>query len=338
MTMGGTKKFDKTLFNKVIKKLKAAGISRSFIRSYVLPGWWDEGILATESGVEHGLAYLSSFFNIPIIRLLEDADLREQGTVAVSYKKRSNSPDDSLSRATLLGLWVARLVASACKISYSELPSDATLVYRELSRGKKNGVNFSDLIAYAWSHGIPVVRITPPKIGNHPDGLCTVVDGRPVVILMKKQDSCAWQEFILAHELGHAALGHVFRDAEGTLVDSLSGDILQGAIEDEANRWGCSALSGNPLTDMSTAWRDRFATGKELFQKAATKAARSNIDPGFLILNYARGINDYRLGNAALMNLDDRNAFVILDEKLRATIDEEDMSQEYWDRLGQLQS
>lgn len=338
MTMGGTNKLDKTLFNEVIKKLKVAGISRSFIKSYVLPGWWDEGMLATESGIEHGLAYLSSFFNIPMAKLLEDADLREQGTVAVSYKKRSNSPDDSLGRATLLGLWVARLIASACKIPYSELPADATLVYRELSRGKKNGVSFSDLIAYAWSHGIPVVRITPPKTGNHPDGLCTVVDGRPVIILMKKQDSRAWQEFILAHELGHAARGHVFRDAEGTLVDRLSGDMSRGAIEDEANRWGCASLSGNPLTDMSTAWSDRPALGKDLSLMAFREAARSNIDPGFLILNYARGIKDYRLGNAALMNLDDRNAFAILDEKLRDHIDEEDLSQEYWDRLGQLQS
>jgi hypothetical protein len=71
---------------------------------------------------------------------------------------------------------------------------------------------------------------------------------------------------------------------------------------------------------------------------AFREAARSNIDPGFLILNYARGIKDYRLGNAALMNIDDHKAFVVLDEKLRAYIDEEDLSQEYWDGLGQLQS
>ncbi len=38
------------------------------------------------------------------------------------------------------------------------------------------------------------------------------------------------------------------------------------------------------------------------------------------------------------MNLDDQNAFEILDEKLRSHIAEDDLSQEYWDRLGQLQS
>jgi hypothetical protein len=336
--MGGTNKIDKTLFKEVLRKLEVAGISRPFIRSYVLPGWWDEGMLATESGIEHGLAYLSSFFNIPMVRLLEDPDLREQGTVAVSYKKRSNSPDDSLTRATLLGLWVARLIASACRIPYSEIPADAALIYQELSHGKENGVGLSDLIEYAWSHGIPVVRITPPKTGNHPDGLCTVVEGRPVIILMKKQNSRAWQEFILAHELGHAALGHVFRDAEWTMIDRLSGDISRGAIEDEANRWGCSVLSGNPLTDISSVWDKRPATGKDLSLMAFREAARSNIDPGFLILNYARGVKDYRLGNMALMNLDDQNALENLDEELRSHIAEEDLSQEYWDRLGQLQS
>jgi len=336
--MGGTNKIDKTLFKEVLRKLEIAGITRSFIKSYVLPGWWDEGMLATESGIEHGLAYLSSFFNIPMVRLLEDPDLREQGIVAVSYKKRTDSPEHSLGKATLLALWVARLVASACKIPYSELPPDATHVYQKLSQGKRNGVGFSDLIAFAWAHGIPVLRITPPKTGNHPDGLCTVVDGRPVIILMKKQDSRAWQEFILAHELGHAALGHVFRDAQGTMIDRLSGNMSRGTIEDEANRWGCSALSGNSLTDMSDEWNNRPSTGKDLSLMAYREAARSNIDPGFLVLNYARGVKDYRLGNAALMNLDDRNAYSILDEQLHANIAEEDLSQEYWDRLAQLQS
>ncbi len=336
--MGGINKIDKTLFKEVLKKLEVAGISRPFIRSYVLPGWWDEGMLATASGIEHGLAYLSSFFNIPMVRLLEDPDLREQGTVAVSYKKRANSSDGSLTRATLLGLWVARFVASACRIPYSELPVEAADVYSELSQGKENGVGLSDLIKYAWDHGIPVVRITPPKTGNHPDGLCTVVEGRPVIILMKKQNSCAWQEFILAHELGHAALGHVFRDAEGTLIDRLSKDTSRGAIEDEANRWGCSALSGNPLTDMSAVWDKKPTIGKDLSLMAFREASRRNIDPGFLILNYARGVKDYGLGNAALMNLDDQNAFEILDEELCSQIAEEDLSQEYWDRLGQLQN
>jgi len=336
--MGGTKNIDKAVFKEVLKKLKVAGISLPFIKSYVLPAWWDEGMLATESGIEHGLAYISSFFNISMVKLLEETDLRKLGTVAVSYKKRSNSPDESLVKSTLLGLWVARLVASACSIPYSRLPADAELVYRELSQGKENGVSLSDLVAYAWRHGIPVVRLTPPKTGNHPDGLCTVVDGRPVIILMKKQNSSAWQEFILAHELGHAALGHVFKDAEGTMIDRLSGEVSREAVEDEASRWGCSVLSGNPLTDMSSVWDKRPATGKDLSLMAFREVARSNIDPGFLILNYARGVNDYRLGNAALVNLDDQNAFEILDAKFRSHIAEEDLSQEYWDRLGQLQS
>jgi len=122
------------------------------------------------------------------------------------------------------------------------------------------------------------------------------------------------------------------------MIDRLSGDISRGAVEDEASRWGCSVLSGNPFTDMSSIWDKRPATGKDLSLMAFREAARSNIDPGFLILNYARGVKDYRLGNAALMNLDDQNAIEILEDELRSNIAEEDLSQEYWDRLGQLQS
>jgi hypothetical protein len=338
MTMGGTTKFDKTVFTNVLRKLKDAGISRHFIGSYVLPGWWDDGMLATESGIEHGLAYISSFFNISIASLLEDMDLREKGTVAVSYKKRANSPDDSLAKATLVGLWVARLVASACRIPYMELPVDASLAYRELSNGKENGVGLSDLVDYAWSHGIPVIRITPPRSGNHPDGLCTVVDGRPVIVLMKKHNSCAWQQFIIAHELGHAALGHVFKNVDVTIIDSFSSNSSRGAMEDETDRWACAALSGDPLTDMSAVWDKRPAMGKDLSLLAFREGIRRNNDPGFLILNYAFRVKDFRLGNAALMNLDDQNAFEILDGRLRANIAEEDLAQEYWNRLGQLQS
>lgn len=336
--MGGTKNIDKTVFKEVLKKLKVAGISLPFIKSYVLPAWWDEGMLATESGIEHGLAYISTFFNISMVKLLEESDLRKLGTVAVSYKKRSNSPDGTHDKATLLGLWVARLVATACKTPYSVLPADAAIVYRELSQGKKDGVSLSDLIEYAWKHGIPIVRITPPKTGNHPDGLCTVVEGRPVIILMKKHNSCAWQEFILAHELGHAALGHVFSATDETLIDTLSGDITKTASEEEANVWGRTALSGDPLIDMSAEFSMRPMSVKSLLAFAGMASQYKNVDQGFLILNYAKGAKDYILGNAALRTLNDHNAFEILDAKFRSHIAEEDLSQEYWDRLGQLQS
>ena len=122
------------------------------------------------------------------------------------------------------------------------------------------------------------------------------------------------------------------------MIDKLSGDNSRGAIEDEANHWSCAALSGDPLTDMSVVWDKKPATGKDLSLLAFREANRRKIDPGFLILNYAKGVRDYRLGNAALMHLDDQNAFEILDKALRSHIAEEDLSPENWDRLGQLQS
>lgn len=260
------------------------------------------------------MTYISSFFNIPITRLLENQDLSAQGIVAVSYKKRSDTSENSLHKATLLGLWVARLVGTACAIPYSPIPKDAREVYGELSSKTKQGVSFKDFIDFAWLHGVPVVRISPPSTGNHPDGLCTVVDGRPVIVLMKKHDSCAWQEFILAHELGHATCGHIFTAENETMIDGSLSFASREAKENEANKWGCTALSDNPLTDMKAVWQKRPLNGKDL------------------------SLNAFRLGNSALMHVDDKNAFSFLDGALKKYIPENDLSEENWARLTKLQS
>jgi len=336
--MGDITKNNNKIFSEVLKNLAEVGVKRGFIRSYVLPDWWEESILSSPSGAELGLTYISSFFNIPVTRLLENQDLSTQGIVAVSYKKRADTSEDSLHKATLLGLWVARLVGTACKIPYSSIPKDAREVYAALSSKTKQGVGFIDLIDFAWMHGVPVVRISPPATGNHPDGLCTIVEGRPVIVLMKKHDSCAWQEFILAHELGHIACGHIFTAINKTMIDGVQSFASREKTEDEANKWGCTALSDNPLTDMNAVWQKRPSSGKDLSLKAFREAGRRNIDPGFLILNYARGVNDFRLGNSALMHVDDKNAFSFLDGALKKYIAEDDLSEENWARLAKLQS
>ena len=59
-----------------------------------------------------------------------------------------------------------------------------------------------------WAHGVPVMYWrnlgTASENGWHGGS----TNGRPVIILSKASQLWAWQLFILAHEVGHVALGH----------------------------------------------------------------------------------------------------------------------------------
>ena len=78
---------------------------------------------------------------------------------------------------------------------------------KTIGRGKAFGKG--SLLSWCWHHDSIVVPLTRlPKSVAKMDGLVANIDGRPVIVISKKQKQPAWLAFILAHELGHIQLGH----------------------------------------------------------------------------------------------------------------------------------
>jgi hypothetical protein len=134
------------------------------------------------------------------------------------------------------------------------------------------------------------------------DGLAWVEDGRRAIVLSKKIRYSAWLLYILAHEVGHLAVGHVGRG--GALLDE---DVDRGSTDEEersANAFALELLTGNPETVVSTV--GARATPTALVKAARQAGTEQHIDPGHLVLNWAYQAagDSFAVANAALAILE----------------------------------
>ncbi|EHS53020.1 hypothetical protein PDO_4482 [Rhizobium sp. PDO1-076] len=139
------------------------------------------------------------------------------------------------------------------------------------------------------------------------EGMVTFVAGRPVIILTKRVPHPDWLLFVLAHELGHIAKGHLpEHDGEAIVDDTV--DVDGGGRdqqEEEANGYSTHVLApggkevrlGQPLP-----------RAPELAEIALAYARAHGMSPGYVILNAVHnslvgGKKPYGLGQAALKAL-----------------------------------
>ncbi|MCO6418353.1 ImmA/IrrE family metallo-endopeptidase [Siccirubricoccus sp. KC 17139] len=211
---------------------------------------------------------------------------------------------------------VARLVAQAASALPRKVPADPSSL-RELAVAVAEGrgwVDFAALVEASWQLGIPVIYLPElPVSGRKPDGLVTFVAGRPVVVLLKNQRLAEWMVFVLAHELGHVALGHLGTTEGAAVVDEkvslaaeepvVPGNEPEDNQEREANAYASHVLvpGGIRLTLGPWPWprADRLAARAIEFGK------RHGICPGHAVLNAvkhsSRGNKEpFALGMAAL--------------------------------------
>lgn len=234
---------------------------------------------------------------------------------AVFKVRRDTDPADVVA-ARGYATAVARSVARATRTPWTGMPPDAAgLRVRALEAADGRGwVDFAALVEASWRLGIPVIDLPElPVLGRKPDGLATFVGGRPVAVLLKSQPLAEWMVFILAHELGHMALGHLSHHEGAAVVDekvSLSDEaptpIWVGPEDDQerdANAFASAVLvpGGTQLTLGPPPWRNAEA----LAALAIQFGRKHGICPGHAVLNAVKnttrgGKKPFALGMAAL--------------------------------------
>jgi hypothetical protein len=169
---------------------------------------------------------------------------------------------------------------------------------REKINGTNACVSLASLIDFCWDNGVPVLHVSNfPKNSKKMDGMATIIESRPVIVLSKNIKYSAWLLFILAHELGHLASGHV-KNGDAILDEKVSVDGTKSDPEEiMADRYAIELLTGNPATAYTAK---RWLKATELANEAQRVGLVNRIDPGVVVLNYAHGAGHFPVGNAAL--------------------------------------
>lgn len=285
-------------------RLSRAGLTRQYVRSTVLPSWWDDDIASNPAGYAQGLLLLSRHLGLDLSSLQDETApvrLREFGSC--KYKKREEVSEDELALCRMMAIRTAQLAAEAMQLP-SRAPSGSPAEIRQaiLDTGAR-WVGLPELLDYCWSVGIPVLHLDHfPKNARRPDGFAARVNGRPVIILCVRKKQPAWQLFILAHELGHIACGHIGED--GALLDDRVDQDSSDAEEIEANRFALELLTGSPARRFRAS--GRWPNARELTDEARQIGRLQMIDPGHVLLNYAHamGPDFFAVANAALARLE----------------------------------
>jgi Zn-dependent peptidase ImmA (M78 family) len=325
-------------------ELAEVGVAWSALKK-VLPDWSDS---AFQSG--SGIVELKTFLSRNAgLQLTSDGHLTTKQLPTACFKTNAATFIEQIVAARSMATACARLVAKATMRPYTRLPEMADAFRAELlSRSSKSWIDLPMLLDACWARGIPVLYMPLlPVKGKKMDGMVTFVSGRPVVILTKKAPHPDSLLFVLAHEIGHLAKGHLPEDEGQAIVDDtveVKASDDRDQQEGEANRFATHLLAPHGKEVRLDQWLPVAAK----FADAAKNYGKENgIAPGYVILNAVhnsliKGSKPHALGQAALKHIpsdDNKSATDFCKDALRDNIDKSalrDDSIEFLEKLGLL--
>ena len=220
----------------------------------------------------------------------------------VRFKRQRNEVDDRVRAAALVALRAARLVVTAVggRLAPWSGQRTARAIRDDILRDSPY-VDLDSLLHFCWRSGIVVIQLAHvPAGGKRFDGMAASIEGRPVIVLASGRDGPPWLAFHLAHELGHLMLGHVGPGSEALVDTSLEGEAGSGAREREADRFASEVLAGSAEPRLPDLKED----AAHLAATAVRSGPRRGIDPGVLVLIYARSNSRWPVAQTALKHLD----------------------------------
>lgn len=304
-----------------------------------LPEWWEEAV-SHPSGVFEVRCFVAKHFGLEIG---PDGRLRQRLMPYACFKTRTGADVSEIASARAMATAVAKVVASVTTMPWSgSLPSAADLRALAVAHGDTPWVGLDDLLDACWSNGVPVVYmpslpVAKPKM----DGMVTFCGGRPVILVTKKFPAPAWMLFVLAHEMGHVAEGHLDQCEGGAIVDEKVSE--EGGDTDDqekaANAYALQALTGG---SKSNIYLNRLMNAASLADAALRFGRTNGIDPGHVILNAVKnspinGKEPWPLGNAALKHIgEDVTAADMCREALRRHVDVDALSDDSFEFLERI--
>ena len=287
--------------------LKAAGYPRSYIER-LMPEWWDNSLFKTSAGALQFALILKQRLGLEASFGL-DGELRIQaGARGARFKRRVDTNESELNVSVGLGVAISKLALFSAKKPYRAPSTDPRELRNEILglSGKKH-VDFEGLLQLCWGHGIPVLYLKDlPKTSKRMTGMAVSIDGRPVIVLGFSSPQHSRQLFVLAHELGHVLCGHLGND--WVLIDEDIAEVTDSLIEvtnqrkdseeREADAFALALIRNGHAKPLASV--GRLSSGTALAAKAALLGRELGIDPGHLILSYAKEHNDWARANQAL--------------------------------------
>lgn len=269
------------VFAQLLKQLTALKYQQRFLET-IVPSWWTPEAEASPNGLEHLKLLLAQYLGLDMAELLRDGKVKPIAPSGMSFKRSSDlqhakPPDPNLA-------YFSRIVKSLAGTIEPSLPipTIASELHAEIVATTGTPcITLATLLEYCWSRRIAVVHVDNfPVAKKGLDALVYRVKQRYVIIVARTIDAVAGARasFIIAHELGHIALGHV---AENTgIIDDSNDEERHRHDEAAADTFAADVLSGGRYKH---SWRRGSKRADTMAERAKAYGKQWNIDPGALL-------------------------------------------------------
>ena len=269
----------------LLNRLSKSGFKRDFVRSAILPDWWDDSLQSDARLLPDIELRVARFLGLPLAEVRNPSHpLVVQAAHNTVLRKTQGTKVESLHPA----IHTARRVAEAVLRNMQDKPAGSIPPTpedwrRELVSGTKP-VTLEAMLYDLWGRGIPVIpleHLPSPAF----QGMACLLDGRPVIVIGQKHDIPSRVAFFVAHEAGHLAAGDC---ANGqTIVDESETGADSSEMEKRADRFASRVVLGG--TDPAKL---SGADHRELALNAYTLQQQTGADAGALIFHWARRNGD----------------------------------------------
>ena len=285
-------------FQTLMRRLSRTGFKPDFIRSAVLPDWWDDAC-ADDPGV-------LSDIEIRVARFLRRsiADVRDPSAelAAPTYDRAQlrhvrDIDRDRLGPAIHSALQIAGAVVRSLRSTNhppAVVPPDALTWRQQVSQGGQR-VRLDDLLGDLWGRGIPVVPIDVLPAPTF-QGLACIVESRPVILLGHKIDQPGRVAYVIAHEAGHVVAGDCAPDQP--VVDEEEEIADDSDIERNADLFATRFLVGRDAVPEIEAGDFR-----ELARRAVALEREIGAEASTIIFAWARRKGEYATASMAVKAL-----------------------------------
>jgi hypothetical protein len=271
--------------------LSPLGIKRAQLRS-LLPDWWQDDLASTGDGGWEFILLVSRVLSLDATALAR-GEIKRIGPVrSLAYKHSKKADASQLTGSTLIAASLANAIVAAIDRPYQPPPKDPLTVNARVTEIGKGVADFESLLGYCWENGIAVIPLPHLPVGMRKmDGAALMIGTRPVIVISRRNDSKSWLSFILGHELGHIALGHVAPDS--AIIDvalqkesTYAAESLGDPQESQADAFSLAVLGGRGADAAQADWSSR-ESAVNLAVAAREQAVALGIAPGHIVLRYA---------------------------------------------------
>ena len=276
-------------FNTLMRRLSKAGFKRQFVKTALIPEWWEDSYAKDSAVLPEVEIRVARFLNTPMATVRNvEAALTPPSYKGAQLRRVRDLSRDRLGPAIHTATRVAEAVIRNLRhTGPAETPLPDALEWRRiLTSGEHGPVQLDDILGDLWARGIPVIPLDIlPAPGFQ--GMACVLDERPVIVLGQKYDEPGRVAVFVAHEAGHIAGGDC---SPGTPVLDEDNEVRDcSTMEIAAERFATLLMVGKGAVPIPEGELD----AKELAQLAYDLESQSGADASLIIYTWAAKTLNY---------------------------------------------